>query len=675
MASLRLILLGGFQVRGAGQEIDVAGRKERALLAVLAMPAGEPRSRDKLAGLLWSDRADNQARDSLKQAVFKLRKSFAGVEPVPLLADREFLSLERAAVAVDVAEFEQLIGMGTMEALARAAVLYRGDLLDGLDLRDAAFDEWLLMERQRLRGLACEALTKLVDGQVSEGAHDQAAVTARRLLVIDPLRESAHRALMQIYAAQGQTALALRQYQLCRDALARDLGVRPEADTEQLHRAIQEKRAVARQTPDQGSEGRIADEATPPLDTPSPLLHEPTSVAKPSIAVLPFANLSIDPEQEFFVDGLTEDIITALSRISALWVIARGSTFTYKGKPTNVKQVAQELGVRYVMEGSARRTGDRLRVTAQLIDAATGHHVWAERYDRPLADLFDIQDEITRSVAASTETHVVFAERQAAESRPSIDFKARDLVARAWARVYDETPEARAEASDLVEKAIRIDPSHPVAHRVRAIIFLDSMEFGEIPRDARSVTRALELARTAVRLSPRDEMAHYVMAWAYDEAEQLEAAVAACERGLEINPNCSLILSEMGACLGPLGRPQEAIEVCQLALQLNPRDPSNFWRHSSIAIAHFIAADYGDALRESKKVAQSRPFLRSAIIWAASAAALGKTDEARTAVEYCLAQRPDLRVGSVVPDHIRRFVRDEDHERLLALLRKAGLPE
>ena len=139
--------------------------------STLGMPAGEPRSRDKLAGLLWSDRADNQARDSLKQAIFKLRKSFAGVEPVPLLADREFLSLERVAVAVDVAEFEQLICMGTMEALARATALYRGDLLDGLDLRDAAFDEWLLMERQRLRGLGCEALTKLVDGQVSEGAH------------------------------------------------------------------------------------------------------------------------------------------------------------------------------------------------------------------------------------------------------------------------------------------------------------------------------------------------------------------------------------------------------------------------------------------------------------------------------------------------------------------------
>ena len=163
--------------------------------------------------------------------------------------------------------------------------------------------------------------------------------------------------------------------------------------------------------------------------------------------------MSGDPEQEFFVDGLTEDIITALSRISALWVIARASTFTYKGKPADVKRVAEELGVRYVMEGSVRRAGDRLRVTAQLIDAATGHHVWAERYDRPLADIFDIQDEITRSVAASTETQVLLAEGQAAESRPSSDFKARDLVARAWASILRPDTRSLAEASDLVEEA------------------------------------------------------------------------------------------------------------------------------------------------------------------------------------------------------------------------------
>jgi adenylate cyclase len=403
--------------------------------------------------------------------------------------------------------------------------------------------------------------------------------------------------------------------------------------------------------------------------------RESLAPTKPSIAVLPFANMSGDPEQEFFVDGLTEDLITALSRISALWVIARTSTFTYKGRPTDVKRVAKELGVRYVMEGSVRRAGDRLRVTAQLIDAATGHHLWAERYDRSVADIFEIQDEITRSVAASTETQVLLAERHAAKPGSSPDFKGRELAARAWALVYDQTPEAIAEASDLVERAIRMDPSNPVAHRVRGAVFLSRMWFGEIPRDVGNVARALELAKAALRLAPRDEWAHLLMVWAYMEAGRLEDAIAECNCALEINPSCSIVHSNLGACLALLGRPQEAIEACQLALRLNPRDPSNFWRHSYIALAHFVAADYAAALQGGKKVARSRPHLQGAIIWAAAAAALDNIDEARSAVEYCLAQRPDLRVGSVVPGVVLRFARNEDHERLLALLRKAGLPE
>jgi TolB-like protein len=178
---------------------------------------------------------------------------------------------------------------------------------------------------------------------------------------------------------------------------------------------------------------------------------------KPSIAVLPLVNMSGDHEQEFFADGLTEDIITALSRISGLWVIARTSTSTYKGKPADVKQVARELGVRYVMEGSVRRSGQHLRVTTQLVDAATGHHVWAERYDRTVADLFEIQDDITRGVAATTETQVYLAERTAPALSPSAQLTARDLVARAMARTYDQTPEALAEASSLVEEALRAD--------------------------------------------------------------------------------------------------------------------------------------------------------------------------------------------------------------------------
>jgi adenylate cyclase len=408
-----------------------------------------------------------------------------------------------------------------------------------------------------------------------------------------------------------------------------------------------------------------------PASTPSALML----LDKPSIAVMPFQNMSGDPEQEYFADGLTEDIITALSRISTFLVIARTSTFTYRGKPTDVKRVAKELGVRYVLEGSVRRGGSRVRITAQLIDATTGHHLWAERYDRSLADLFDIQDEVTRSVAASIEIPVFLAEHQAAEARPSIDFKARDLVARAISKIYDHTPEAVAEASDFVEEAISIDPSYPRAHLMRGSIFHYRMRLGEIAADTANVGRGLELARTALRLAPRDEWAHWLIAGAYAEAGRLEDAVAACERSLQINPNFSMALGRLGECLAALGRPKEAIDACRLALQLNPRDTQNFWRHSHIATAHFQAADYNEALQESKRVALSRPHMQSAIIWAASAAALGKANEARMAVEHCLAQRPGPRVGSVVPAFVLRFARDEDHEQLLAALRKAGLPE
>src|SRR5262249_41702604 len=200
MASLELVLFGGFQARAAGQAMGVPFRKERALLAVLAMPAGEPHSRDKLAGLLWSDRGEEQARRSLKSAISRLRKAFGSLQPPPLISDRQAVTLDPAAVTVDVSGCEQRIGEGTTEAIARGTALYRGDLLDGLDIRDSAFEEWLLLERQRLRVLARDALARLLECHLASGARDSAAMVAHRLLALDPLRETAHRVLMQIYA-------------------------------------------------------------------------------------------------------------------------------------------------------------------------------------------------------------------------------------------------------------------------------------------------------------------------------------------------------------------------------------------------------------------------------------------------------------------------------------------
>lgn len=668
MAALQIRLLGSFEARfGTGSSAALPTKKARALLAYLAVSVGRAHSRDEIAELLWGSRADEQARGSLRRTLSDLRKALPTTDREWLVSDADTLMIDSGSADVDVARFERLAGTGEPTALEQAADLYRGELLAGFGLDEQRFEDWLRTERERLRALALKALGGVLAHRMAGNAFDPAIQTATRLLDLDPSNESTHRALMSLHARQGRRSEALRQYKLCREALMRELGVQPDAATEALHRELLQP---ASSSDAMGKPAESAGDEAPPLPD------------KPSIAVLPFANLSGDPEQEYFADGLVEDIIGALSRISALWVIARASTFTYKGKPIEVKRIARELGVRYVMEGSVRRTADRLRVTAQLADAVTGRQVWAERFDRPLADLFDIQDEITRSVAASTETQIVIAEGQAMTDPPSgvlrtSNLRARDLIARAWSRILDQTPDAIEEASQLAEQAILLDPTYPRAHFMRANSILCRLWFGEIAHDEANMAKAMELARTTLRLAPRDELAHLAMAWAwaYATTGRLEEAVAECDCGLEINPNASLIHGNRGVYLAALGRSQEAIESSRLALQLNPRDPSNFWRHYGIAIAHFAAQDYAAAATEAKRVALSRPQLQCALIWAAAAAALNDEAEARTAMANCLTQRPDLTVHTVVPRFTLRFARNDDHQRLLALLRKAGLPD
>ena len=467
---------------------------------------------------------------------------------------------------------------------------------------------------------------------------------------------------MRLYASQGRFDEALRQYEWCRRDLSHQLRVPPEPETVHLAQSIRANRRFAEKK-----------------SSISSLLERGSSVDKlstdndlPSIAVLPFVNLSSDLDHDPFVDGLTEDLITALSRINNLLVVAHSSMLTYKGASLDVKSIAEDLGVRYVMAGSVRRAGDRVRVTAQLIDAGTGHHVWAERYDSPLVDLLNIQDEITRSVAASTQTQVELAEHHAAEIRPLFNIKARDLVARARALLFDQTPDANSRAAELIEEAIRIDPDYPRAHLFRACACLSRIW---VEYDRTYAARGFELAKYALQLAPRDEYAHLFMAWAWAYAVgNYDEAIAACERGLEINPNCSLIFGNLGYYLAARGRSQEAIKACEFALKLNPRDPSNFWRHHAISMAHFSASNYELALQESKRIARSRPHLPSAIIWAASAAGLEKSDEVRQAVEECIALHSGVRASDVAPKFLLRYSCDSDHARLVALLQKAGLP-
>jgi TolB-like protein/Tfp pilus assembly protein PilF len=670
MASLELVLLGGFQARAAGQEIDVPGRKERALLAVLAIPAGEARSRDKLAGLLWSHRGDSQARESLKQAVFKLRRSLDCLKPSPLLTDREFVRLERAAVAVDVAEFEKLTGEGTIDALARATALYRGDLLDGVELRDAAFDEWLLMERQRLRDLAREAVANLVNWHMSSGAHDQAAAAARRLVAIDPLREAAHRALMQIYSEQGQTALALKQYQLCCRALQSELGVRPEAETERLYQSIQEKRASARRTTDQSPVPQAATNAHSTVVAVAPAhgLESASSTAKLSIAVLPFANLSGNPEQRYFIDGVTEDIVTELSRFRLLSVIAHNAVSRYRDQDVDVRQVARSLGVQFIVEGSVRKIGQQVRITAQLIDAATGKHVWAERFDRDEQDVFRIQDEVVSTIAGTLVGRLQAAGAEHARRKPPTSLAAYECLLRANALPFGD-PEADAEARRLLERAIVLDPNYARAHTLFAMAEyrlwrLDPAGSGDV------LERAVAAAKKAVALDENDSICHNALGWFYLLLRSFDLAEHHYRKGYGLNPNSATNVAGIGILHNYLGYPDEAMVWLDKAKQVDRFfEPAWYWQ--TRGIVHFVARRYDKAIEDFARGPLVTLVARAYV--AACYAHTARIDRAREVAAEILAERP----GFSIRQHLRTepYKRQADIDHLAAGLHKVSLPD
>jgi TolB-like protein/Tfp pilus assembly protein PilF len=396
---------------------------------------------------------------------------------------------------------------------------------------------------------------------------------------------------------------------------------------------------------------------------------------KPSIAVLAFENLSGDPEQEYFADGMVEEIIMALSRMRWLFVIARNSSFSYKGRTVDVKKVGRELGVRYVVEGSVRKASNVVRIAGQLIDASTGVHLWADRFEGALEDIFDLQDRVTASVVGAIVPKVEQAEIDRALRKPTERLDAYDYYLRGMACVHLWTKEASADALVMFSRAIELDPNFASAYGVAARCYSQRQASGWMIDRPREVAVAERLARRAEELGKDDALALCTagLALAYVVGD-LDDGAAFIDRAVALNPNLAWAWTFSGWVRIWLGEPGVAIEHIGRAIRLSPHDPHIFNTHSATACAHFIAGRYVESLSSAEMaIREKRDHLLALRILSASSAMVGRLDQARKALARVLALEPALRISGL--QHLYPFRRPEDVTRLADALRKAGLPE
>jgi adenylate cyclase len=417
---------------------------------------------------------------------------------------------------------------------------------------------------------------------------------------------------------------------------------------------------------------QLRPEAAPAAAKPASGLALPD---KPSIAVLAFQNMSGDVEQEFFADGIAEDIITALSKAHWLFVIARNSSFSYKGKSVDVREVGRDLGVRYVLEGSVRKAGNRVRITAQLIDATSGHHVWAERYDRALEDIFAVQDEITRSIIGAIAPGIVAAEIQRTRGKEAAQLGQWERVMRAHWHVWRFTREDCREAFHLTDEILRRDPNNALALADLSFNWHFGGVFGWTTEPiAKAMEKSGDAARRAVAAEDRDATAQAALAVYEVFSNRHDDAIKRLMRAVELDPNSSLARGQLGVALSFGGEPDRSIAALEDAKRLSPRDYLMVIWHAVDAWSHLHAERFADAMACAKQAIEFNPaFPDSHGILAAAAAQLGQMTEAQAGLAEFVRLLPELTLSD--PRLIRPFRRPADRERFFAGLRKAGLAE
>ncbi len=504
-------------------------------------------------------------------------------------------------------------------------------------------------------------MIKIGEQGLQSGNPELALGVANRAIAINNLREDAHRLVIRALAASGRRADALKHYENLIALLKSELKVEPDASTKAVVAELRRAEAPS-PLPDAALASGVVTDLPLPTD-------------RPSIAVLPFTNMSDDPEQEYFADGMAEEIITALSRCHSLFVIARNSSFVYKGKSVDIRQVGRELGVRYVLEGSVRRGGDRLRITGQLIDATSGAHIWADRFEGETSDVFALQDRFSESVVATIEPRLQLAEIERLKHKPAGNLNAYDLLLRAQKLIYDWTAESVEAAMRSLEQALAIDPDYALALATLANCYT-TRRFQGWGKDYRAeAVEGVRLAARAVELGRDDGEVLWRAAYSmWHLAMDVQPATELIYRALHVNPNSSIALTIAGWIETSSGNPAKGLELLHRAQRLSPRDPRGWTITSGMAFAHYQKGELKEAVAWAQKALADNPRFAGALWFLAAALGkLGEKEKAAAAMAEVLKIEPQLTLSVLRARSMN--TREDVWLKTAEGLRLAGMPE
>ena len=657
-----LRLLGGMDLRQPdGSVIELPTRKCRLLLAYLALPSGHAHSREKLAGLLWGETQDEQARGSLRSALTSLREALG---PDTIQADRDAVMLVPDRIIVDVDQLARAAGADVSEEIGH---LYRGELLEGISVTTQELEDWLTFERTRCRNLAQQAYERAIERNQGLGQSVAAIALAQSLLKLDPLREQSHRILMRVFDASGERSKALQQYQRLKDLLKRELGVEPSAQTTHLARqmlATPVESITASQTIGDadhnggGAETALRTDAAPP----GPI----------SIIILPFASLSEGHEDQLIALGFTEDLITELSRSRELFVIARLSSDKFSAAAHTAAASASEVGVRYAVAGTFRRSGDRLRVTSQLIDSAGDRCLWAERYDRPASDTFAIQDDIITQIAGTLDAQIRFAERERAAHLGGELIGAWERAHRGLWHLYRFTSTDMTVGEQWLAKATEISPKFSLPHAGLAYAEFVKASWGFTADVPSALAAGLRHGLRALELDPGSAFANKALGRIYLLSGRQSEAFDHLTRAIQLNPSFAHAYIGLAQAQLWAGLPEHALANLERAQRLSPKDPLIGMLEVYRSYCHFSLRDNISAAAAARRAIQIQPGEKwGRLALAASLAEMGRTEEARQAIDALLTVYPHLSVSALTPytQHAAKPLRDA----LFSALKVAGL--